>query len=73
MDGPTPAIDSGLMSSKFHGRKTHDCGIFTIGYADHYAKQKEIALVQSDIEYYRCKVVADCYLSQWRKYGGRLG
>lgn len=51
---------------------THDCGIFVMAYAKHVVMQKTIQFVQSDIMYYRVKLVTDLYIYQFSKYGDRV-
>ena len=46
-----------------------DCGVFVMAYAEHLVFERPTLLTQSDMWFYRQKIVHDIYYKQWENSG----
>ena len=50
----------------------NDCGVFALAFAEHCAAHRDIKFKQSDIMYYRSRIVVDIYGYSWELNSDRL-
>ena len=61
-----------VKTKKPYQENGNDCGVFALAFAEHCATCREIKFKQSDIMYFRSKIVIDIYGFSWELNSDRL-